>query len=203
MARVDSTGGAGYVIDNGIGAAVRTKLNQITAALNSTNSGSGDPAITSAYQQHIDTASGLWKIRNGANNAYISLGDITAADLGHVKASAPTMTGDVTCSSTGFLKIPVGTTAQRPGSPAVGQFRWNSTLSKAEIYDGSAFAEVGGGGGATGGDNGGNAVFWENELTVTHDYSITAARGAGSFGDVTIAAGKTVTIPADSSWTIV
>ena len=35
MARVDNTGGAGYVIDNGTGAAVRTKLNQITAAINS------------------------------------------------------------------------------------------------------------------------------------------------------------------------
>ena len=210
MARVDSTGGAGYVIDNGTGAAVRTKLNQITAALNSTNSGSGDPAITSAYQQHIDTASGLWKIRNGANNAYISLGDITAADLGHVKASAPTMTGDVTCSSVGFLKVPVGTNAQQPGqssqpAAAVGQFRYNSTTHKFEGYAGASpsWGEIGGGGGATGGDSGANAVFWENELTVTHDYSITAARGAGSFGDVTIAAGKTVTIPSDSSWTIV
>ena len=45
MARVDNTGGAGYVIDNGTGAAVRTKLNQITAAVNSTNSGSDDPSI--------------------------------------------------------------------------------------------------------------------------------------------------------------
>ena len=33
MARVDSTGGTGYVIDNGTGSAVRTKLNQITAAI--------------------------------------------------------------------------------------------------------------------------------------------------------------------------
>ena len=38
---------------------------------------------------------------------------------------------------------------------------------------------IGGGAGATGGDNGDNAVFWENQLTVTHDYTITAARGAG------------------------
>ncbi len=59
MARVDNTGGAGYVIDNGTGAAVRTKLNQITAAVNSTNSGSGDPSITSAFQMHIDTSSSL------------------------------------------------------------------------------------------------------------------------------------------------
>ena len=203
MARVDSTGGAGYVIDNGTGAAVRTKLNQITAAINSTNSGSGDPSINTAYQQHIDTASGLWKIRNGANNAYISLGDITAADLGHMPKSGGTFTGAITHNYTSALKIPVGTTAQRPGSPSTGQFRWNSTTGSAEIYDGSAFSAVGGGGGATGGDNGDNAVFWENQLEVTHDYTITAARGAGSFGEITINSGKTVTIPSGSSWTIV
>jgi len=58
-------------------------------------------------------------------------------------------------------------------------------------------------GGATGGDDGANAVFWENQLAVTHDYTITAARGAGSFGVITINSGKTVTIPAGSSWTIV
>ena len=70
MARVDNTGEAGYVIDNGTGAAVRTKLNQITAAVNSTNSGAGDPSINSAFQMHIDTSSSLLKIRNAANNAY-------------------------------------------------------------------------------------------------------------------------------------
>ena len=150
-----------------------------------------------------DTNTGKLKIRNSANNAWIEVGTLASANLGLVSAAAPTLTGDVTCSSTGFLKIPVGTTAQRSGSPAVGQFRWNSTLSKAEIYDGSAFSEVGGGGGATGGNNGANAVLWENEKTVTHDYTITAARGAGDFGETTNNSGITLTIPADSTLTIV
>ena len=77
MARVDNTGGAGYVIDNGTGAAVRTKLNQIAAAINSLNSGSGDPSINSAFQPHIDTGSSLFKIRNAANNAYVTIGNIS------------------------------------------------------------------------------------------------------------------------------
>ena len=82
MARVDNTGGAGYVIDNGTGAAVRTKLNQISAAINSLNSGSGDPSINSAFQPHIDTGSSLFKIRNAANNAYITIGNVATANLG-------------------------------------------------------------------------------------------------------------------------
>ena len=57
--------------------------------------------------------------------------------------------------------------------------------------------------GATGGNSGGNAVFWENQQTVTHDYSITANRNAGSFGPITINSGITVTVPSTSNWTIV
>ena len=193
-----------HEVDNGTGAAVRAAINTVFAAAVSQNSGSSEPSGTKyAYMLWADTNTGKLKIRNSANNAWIEVGTLASANLGLVSAAAPTLTGDVTCSSTGFLKIPVGTTAQRSGSPAVGQFRWNSTLSKAEIYDGSAFSEVGGGGGATGGNNGANAVLWENEKTVTHDYTITAARGAGHFGEMTINSGITLTIPADSTLTIV
>ena len=57
--------------------------------------------------------------------------------------------------------------------------------------------------GATGGNSGGNAVFWENQQTVTHEYSISANRNAGSFGPITINSGITVTVPSTSNWTIV
>ncbi len=57
--------------------------------------------------------------------------------------------------------------------------------------------------GATGGNSGGNAVFWENQQTVTHDYAISANRNAGSFGPITINSGITVTVPSTSNWTIV
>jgi len=57
--------------------------------------------------------------------------------------------------------------------------------------------------GATGGNSGANAVFWENQQTVTHDYSISANRNAGSFGPITINSGVTVTVPSTSNWTIV
>lgn len=40
-------------------------------------------------------------------------------------------------SGTDALKLPVGTTGQRPGTPTVGDLRWNSSLSQLEFYDGS------------------------------------------------------------------
>lgn len=40
-------------------------------------------------------------------------------------------------SSTGSMIIPVGTTAQRPGSVATGMFRYNTTAGNIEVYTGS------------------------------------------------------------------
>jgi|TARA_A100001388_G_scaffold265155_1_gene237083 hypothetical protein len=197
MARVDNTGGAGYVIDNGTGAAVRTKLNQITAAINSLNSGSGDPSINSAFQPHIDTGSSLFKIRNAANNAYVTIGNISLDNLGHVVAASPTMTGDVTMSSTGFLKVPVGTDAQQPGqsgapTAAVGQFRYNSDQNRFEGYKNTGWGELGGGAGATGG--GTDQVFFESDQAVTTNYTLTANKNAHTVSP-TINSGVTVTVP--------
>lgn len=48
-----------------------------------------------------------------------------------------------------------------------------------------------------------NAVFFENDQTVTDDYTITVGKNAGSFGPITVADGVTVTIPSNSAWTIV
>ena len=46
MARVDNTGGSGFTTDNGTGLVVRTKLNQIIAALSTNNQGSGAVSYT-------------------------------------------------------------------------------------------------------------------------------------------------------------
>ena len=87
MSRVDNTGGSGFTVDNGTGLVVRTKLNQIIAALSTLNQGSGDPTIgVSAYVPHID--GNTLKIRNAANNAFVSLGDVSATNFGHAGLSA-------------------------------------------------------------------------------------------------------------------
>ena len=56
-------------------------------------------------------------------------------------------------SATDSMHIPVGTTAQRPGSPAAGYFRFNSTETQFEGYDGSDWGEIGGGGATLAIDN--------------------------------------------------
>lgn len=56
---------------------------------------------------------------------------------------AVTSTGNVTLTNaTGFFTGAVGTTGQRPGSPAAGMRRFNSTLTQEEFWDGTAWQAV-------------------------------------------------------------
>jgi hypothetical protein len=102
-------------------------------------------------------------------------------------------------TTTGSAAIPSGTTGERDGSPATGYFRFNSSLSKFEGYNGSAWGSVGGG--ATGG--GSDDIFIENGQTVTTNYTLTAGKNAGSFGPITIDTGVTVTVPSGQVWSII
>lgn len=56
-------------------------------------------------------------------------------------------------------------------------------------------------GGAIGG--GSDKIFWENDQTVTTNYTISASKNAMSAGPITISPGVTVTVPSGSSWVIV
>jgi hypothetical protein len=194
-----------YNLANQSGLAFRQDLNNALAAIVSQNSGASEPSTTYAYQWWADNTTGLLKLRNAANNAWITIGTLASANLGLAPAASPTFTGtatfggDVLLTGTGVLDLPVGTTAQRPGSPTSGMIRFNTTLSQFEGYNGTAWSQVGGG--ATGG--GADTVFLENSNTVTTNYTLSTGKNAVSAGPVTINAGITVTVPSGASWVIV
>lgn len=56
----------------------------------------------------------------------------------------PQGTGIVNINSNQSFKIPVGTTAERPSSPAVGMIRYNTSLSQYEGWTGSYWQSLGG-----------------------------------------------------------
>ena len=62
-----------YVIDNSTGANVRADLNLVLQAILSNNSSSSAPSTTAAYMWWADTTTGILKIRNSANNAWVEL----------------------------------------------------------------------------------------------------------------------------------
>jgi hypothetical protein len=207
MARVNSTTketGNNFNVANGTGAAVRAGINDIFSALRTINSASGDPSGDGnvvQFQPHIDSSTNLLKICTAVSSGtgtFTTIGNITQANLGLVNAATPTMTGDVAMNSTGFLKVPVGTTAQRPGSAAAGQFRYNSTTGQFEGYT-NAWGAIGGGAGATGGGN--DEVFLETGQTITTTYSLTAGKNAITVSptinnnvEVTVPSGATLVI---------
>lgn len=84
-----------YVIANGTGAAVRSDLNNGLAAIVSQNSGTTEPTTTYAYMRWADTTAGVMKMRNGANNAWITLyqldGEWSTIAFENGSASAPSI----------------------------------------------------------------------------------------------------------------
>ena len=46
-------------------------------------------------------------------------------------------------------------------------------------------------------------IFYENQTTITANYTISTNYNAGTFGPVSINSGVTVTVPSGSVWTIV
>jgi hypothetical protein len=122
---------------------------------------------------------------------------IAGGALSGTFSGTPTFSGNVTFSSTGAITAPVGTTGERP-SATVGMLRFNSSATAFEGYNGSAWTSLGG---ATGGV--GNPAFYENDITITADYTISTNKNAGSFGPITVDSGVTVTVPDGSTWTIV
>tara|TARA_R100001015_G_scaffold18863_2_gene13260 strand:+ start:415 stop:1011 length:597 start_codon:yes stop_codon:yes gene_type:complete len=192
-----------YTINNDSGANVRADLNNVFAAIQSLNSGSSDPAhsATVANMLVVNTTSNLLKIVNGSNNGFITIGNVTQANLGLAPLAGATFTGKVTHNYLTSVRMPQGDTSER-GSSANGDFRYNNETHKFEGYQNGAWGDIGGGGGATGG--GSEAIFHENENQMDQDYTIgngTANINAGVFGPLTINA--TLTIPATSVLSIV
>ena len=188
-----------YVIANGTGAAVRSDLNGALGAIATNNSGSTEPTTTYAYQFWSDTTTGLLKIRNAANSAWVTVGTLASTNLGLASLAGATFTGDVILGTTTALELPDGTTGQRPGTPVNGMIRYNTTLNQFEGYKASAWGAIGGG--ATGGSS--DDIFYENGQTVTASYQLTANKNAMSAGPITINAGVTVTVPSGASWVVV
>lgn len=71
---------------------------------------------------------------SGAANALFVEGSTGNVGIG---TAAPNSGSSLHISATDSMIIPVGTTGQRPGSPATGMFRFNTTGGNIEVYTGS------------------------------------------------------------------
>ena len=163
-----------------------TTLSDIATALTGSVAADGQTAMTGPL------AMGNNKITEMA--AGVASGDAVE----YSQFSTPTFTGNVTVTSVGFVKLPVGTTAERSGTPVDGMIRYNSTLGRYEGYSNSAWGGLGGG--ATGG--GSDQIFIENGQTVTTSYTISANKNAMSTGPLSVDSGVDITVPDGANWVV-
>jgi hypothetical protein len=131
-----------------------------------------------------------------AVNGNTTLGN-ASGDTITLNAATATIPNNLNFSGTGTIRLPNGTTGQRP-SPAAGMIRYNTSEDTFEGYAAGEWGSIGGGATGAGGDQ----VFYENELTVTTSYTLTTARNAMSTGPITIDSGVTVTVPTGQRWVI-
>jgi hypothetical protein len=122
-----------YVIANGTGNAVRSDLNNALAAIVSNNSGSSEPSTKYAYQWWADTTTGQLKLRNSANNAWITIFELDGTMLmedGTVSAPGLAFASDL---NTGFFR----SAADKINFATGGNERLEIGSSEAVFNDGS------------------------------------------------------------------
>ena len=91
-----------------------------------------DIILTPASGREVDIAGNFQVIGNNITTGDSSVGGTL------------TVTGPASFNTNTAVKIPVGTTVQRPATPVAGQLRYNSTLDQAEVYSGTEWKAVGG-----------------------------------------------------------
>lgn len=112
---------------------------------------------------------------------------------------------DVTVLNTNFDEIDTAagfsivTSTTRPASPWAGQAIFETDTELSFVWDGTAWQEAGGSGGATGAEGAINL----NLNTIGEDYTFDTGYNGVSAGPITIATGATVTVPSGSAWSIV
>ena len=96
-----------YNIANASGASVRSDLNAVFDAIKTLNSGGSDPSNTAAFMPYVDTAdSNNLKIRNAANNAFVTVGSVDSANLGLLPRAGGTMTGQLLADDSAGASAP-------------------------------------------------------------------------------------------------
>jgi len=181
-----------------LGSTVEMRINKATLSDSVTGAAaSAAAASTSASAAASSATSASTSASTATTQAGIATTQASNASASAAAAAASAASTLFRTSTTGSLITPTGTTAQRDVSALAGYFRFNSTNTQFEGYNGTTWSGVGG---ASGG--GGNPIMYENDITISVDYTITTNKNAMSAGPLTLNSGITVTVPSGSTWVV-
>ena len=117
-------GGDSISFNPNVGIGTTVNANPVTSG----NTGKLSVGIVSARDQYV----GLITANRGAGYSYVNVG------------TGLSVVGITTFACASHMRIPVGATGSRPGSPLAGDFRFNSTTSEFEGYT-TEWGSIGGG----------------------------------------------------------
>lgn len=103
------------------------------------------------------------------------------------------ITGYGNFNGASHVKLPVGTSAQRP-TAAIGQVRYNSTISQYEAYTGSEWGDIS--------VRVGEGTIHVNRQAITTNYTLPSTGGLMSVGPITLNSGISITIPSGQRWIV-
>ena len=189
---VDINGGT--IDGTTIGAATPSTGAFTTLAASSTVSGAGFTARFATPGPIGNTSASTGNFTTLGATGDVTLGDAVGDSVTFNAGLAPTPATGLAFTGTGSLRMPNGTTAQRP-TPAAGMIRYNTTETEFEGYADGAWGAIGGGASAGG-------AIYENVDDITANYTITAGSNGMSVGPMTLASGVTVTVPTGQRWVI-
>ena len=165
--------------------------------------------IIGADSNRITDVSDPTDAQDAATRNYVDT--TTSANPIYVAAAGDAMTGNLTLNAQSDLRFADSDSSnwlafQAPETVSA-NVTWTLPDADATVNghalksDGEGNLSWGTAGGASGG--GTNQVFYENDQTVTEDYTISDGKNAMSAGPITIDDDATVTIPDGSTWVIV
>ncbi len=100
--------------------------------------------VNSDVKLTIDTTGNVGVgITNPAGLFQVGGGSLTVLSSGNIGIGTTNPVTNLDIAGTGSIKIPVGTTAERPASPVAGMMRINTTTGKLEYYYNSGWNSIG------------------------------------------------------------
>ena len=149
-----------------------------------------DGTTVGALNLNVNASSGVSTFAN-----LVATSDVTLRNQSDLRF------GEDTANGTNFVAF------QAPASVAA-DVTWTLPSSDAAVSGYALVSDAAGalswaaaGGGATGG--GSDKVFFENDQTITTNYTLTTNKNAMTAGPVTINSSIVVTIPSGASWVVV